>query len=130
MLPLSKVSSLSLLHVKISTYVCLRHCCWLSSARPSDDSVYMESEEHGRSKASKLRLDEYVLADVGKIWMGAYGTARGREWVFGQYDDATLPVCMFLLEGCGLPHFERANPVVVSRALTKMVSWYYRSANF
>nr|CAH0113585.1 unnamed protein product [Daphnia galeata] len=86
-----------------------------------DDSVYMESEENGRSKASKL-LDEYVLADVGKIWMGAYGTARGREWVFGQYDDATLPVCMFLLEGCGLPHFERANPVVVSRALTKMVN--------
>lgn len=86
-----------------------------------DDTVYMEGEQDGRSKASNL-LDEYVLADVGKIWMGAYGSARGREWVFGQYDDATLPVCMYLLEACKIPHFERANPVVVSRALTKMVN--------
>jgi transglutaminase 1 len=92
--------------------------------RPSEDSVYMEREEHDGKKANNLQ-DEYVLADVGKIWMGAYGSARGREWVYGQYDDATLPVCMYLLEGCGIPHFERANPVVVSRALTKMVSWYY-----
>lgn len=70
--------------------------------------------------ASKL-LDEYVLADVGKIWMGAYGSAKGRQWVYGQYDDAALPVCVYLLERCGLSHPERANPVLVVRALTKMV---------
>ena len=77
-------------------------------------------EEKGHQVGSKL-LDEYVLADVGKIWMGSYGSARGRQWVYGQYDDATLPVCVYLLERCGLPHPERADPVLVSRALTKMV---------
>ena len=74
-------------------------------------------EEKGHQEGSKL-LGEYVLADVGKIWMGSYGSTRGRQWVYGQYDDATLPD---LLERCGLPHPERADPALVSRALTKMV---------
>lgn len=75
---------------------------------------------HDCTERDKL-LDEYVLNDVGKIWMGAYGSARGREWVYGQYDDAALPVCVYLLERCGLAHMERGNPVLVTRALTKMV---------
>lgn len=76
-----------------------------------------EDDEDG----SKL-LDEYVLADVGKIWMGSYGSAKGRQWVYGQYDDACLPVCVYLLERCGLAHQQRSNPILVVRALTKMVS--------
>ncbi len=80
------------------------------------------------NSAEKL-LDEYVLNDVGKIWMGSYGSARGREWVYGQYDDAALPVCVYLLERCGLSHSERADPVLVSRALTKMVLTEYICVN-
>jgi len=39
-------------------------------------------------------LDEYVLNDVGKIWVGAYGSCRGRQWVFGQFDKYVLPACI------------------------------------
>lgn len=78
------------------------------------DETEKEEEHAGR-------LDEYILADVGKIWMGSYRKARGREWVFGQYDDAVLPICVYLLERSGLMHSQRNNPIAVSRALTKMV---------
>ena len=84
-----------------------------------DDTVYMEPLDKNHT-GSKL-LDEYVLADVGKIWMGSYGSAKGRQWVFGQYEHATLPVCVYLLERCGLTHPQRADPILVCRALTKMV---------
>ena len=67
-------------------------------------------------------LNEYVLSDVGKIYMGSYGSVSGREWIFGQYDDAALPVTVYLLERCGLPHTARADPVLISRAITKMVN--------
>lgn len=84
-----------------------------------DDGVCMEDHEEGCCGTNLV--DEYVLNDVGKIWMGSYGSARGREWIYGQFDDAALPVCVYLLERCGLSHAERGDPVLVSRALTKMV---------
>ena len=81
----------------------------------------MENCDDNGCTTEDQSLDEYVLADVGKIWMGSFGSATGRQWVFGQYDDATLPVCCYLLERCGLLHHDRGNPVLVSRALSKMV---------
>ena len=53
--------------------------------------------------------------------MGSYRSARRREWVSGQSDEAALPVCVYLLERSGLMHSQRNNPIAVSRALTKMV---------
>ena len=84
-----------------------------------DDSVHMDDADGGGEQAGLL--DEYVSADVGKIWMGSYRSTRGREWIFGQYDDTTLPVCIYLLERSGLMHSQRHNPIAVSRALTRMV---------
>lgn len=48
-------------------------------------------------------LDEYVLTDVGKIWIGPMGSCRGREWVFGQFDASILPATMLMFEKSGLP---------------------------
>lgn len=45
-------------------------------------------------------LDEYVLNDVGKIWMGP---KRGRSWLYGQLDEVVLPACMFVLDRAELP---------------------------
>lgn len=66
-------------------------------------------------------LNEYVLEDVGKIWVGPYKSTRGRHWAFGQFDDSVLPVVCILLEKSGLPFTSRGDPILVSRALTKMV---------
>lgn len=53
----------------------------------TDDLVYMPDER---------LLDEYILTDVGKIWVGPWGSSRGREWVFGQFDACVLPACMLM----------------------------------
>lgn len=48
-------------------------------------------------------LDEYILTDVGKIWVGPYGSSRGREWVYGQFDACVLPAIMLMFERSELP---------------------------
>lgn len=53
------------------------------------DLVYMPEER---------LLDEYVLNDVGKVWVGPWGSSKGREWVFGQFDACVLPAAMLMFE--------------------------------
>ncbi|KAF2344077.1 hypothetical protein FHG87_025167, partial [Trinorchestia longiramus] len=53
------------------------------------------------------------------IWHNA---SNGRHWVFGQFDDAVLPACILLLERAGLAPEDRANPVLVSRAISRIVN--------
>ncbi|XP_063218712.1 hemocyte protein-glutamine gamma-glutamyltransferase-like [Bacillus rossius redtenbacheri] len=78
------------------------------------DLVYMED---------KRLLDEYVLNDLGKIWVGPYGTCRGREWVFGQFDDCVLPAAMMMLDrAMGSAPVSRADPIRVTRALSRIVN--------
>ncbi|XP_035218185.1 hemocyte protein-glutamine gamma-glutamyltransferase-like [Stegodyphus dumicola] len=78
-----------------------------------DDPVYMEDS---RSR------QEYVLSDVGKIYVGSYNKPVGRPWVFGQFSDAVLPASVFLLERSGLDYSSRGNPVKVVRAISAMVN--------
>jgi hypothetical protein len=40
-----------------------------------DDTVYMPDEEKRR---------EYVLNDIGKIYIGSHSKPKGRQWVYGQ----------------------------------------------
>lgn len=41
----------------------------------TEDPVYIENEE---------QRQEYVLNDLGKIYIGSYSSPRGRKWVYGQ----------------------------------------------
>lgn len=66
-------------------------------------------------------LDEYVLNDVGKIWVGPWGSSRGREWVFGQFDASVLPACQLLLERSGIKAVSRGDPVKMCRAISRIV---------
>ncbi|XP_042874695.1 hemocyte protein-glutamine gamma-glutamyltransferase-like [Penaeus japonicus] len=77
------------------------------------DETYMSDDE---------KREEYVLADVGKIWVGNYPFPHGRPWVFGQFDDAVLPASVLLLERSGIPSESRGDPIRVSRAISKMVN--------
>lgn len=72
------------------------------------------------SQESEIR--EYVENDTGKVWMGSYRQPRGRRWIFGQYEDVVLPTVMYLLELADLPHEDRGSPVLISRAISAVVS--------
>ncbi|PSN43603.1 Hemocyte protein-glutamine gamma-glutamyltransferase [Blattella germanica] len=67
-------------------------------------------------------LDEYVLNDVGKIWVGPNSSVRGREWVFGQFDAVVLPAIDLMMDRTTVAPELRGNPIVVSRAISKMVN--------
>ncbi|CAL4095081.1 unnamed protein product [Meganyctiphanes norvegica] len=78
-----------------------------------DDDVYMADDE--------LR-NEYVLNDVGKIWVGSWHSNIGRSWNYGQFDDAVLPACAYLLDKAGLRPENQGDVVSVSRAISRMVN--------
>jgi transglutaminase 1 len=78
----------------------------------TDDQVYMSDER---------LLDEYVLNDVGKIWVGPHGSCRGREWIFGQFDAVVLPAVDLMMSRSNLAPVNRGNPIYVTRAISKMV---------
>ncbi|KMQ92873.1 hemocyte protein-glutamine gamma-glutamyltransferase [Lasius niger] len=78
-----------------------------------EDLLFMEDEQ---------LLDEYILNDVGKIWVGPWGSSRGREWVFGQFDACVLPACQLLLERSGIKAISRGDPVRMVRAISRIVN--------
>ncbi|XP_012266223.1 hemocyte protein-glutamine gamma-glutamyltransferase-like [Athalia rosae] len=78
-----------------------------------EDSVYMEDQR---------LLDEYIGNDTGKIWVGALGSCRGREWVFGQFDACVLPACQLLLERSGIKAASRGDPIKMTRAISRIVN--------
>ncbi|KAG7301255.1 hypothetical protein JYU34_014159 [Plutella xylostella] len=67
-------------------------------------------------------LQEYVLNDAGKVWVGPARSSRGRAWLFAQFDEAALPACMFALDRAGVPFHHRGDPVKVSRAISRIVN--------
>lgn len=77
------------------------------------DCVYMENEEE---------LKEYILNESGKIWCGTYKNPRGRRWIFGQFDDISLPSAVYLLERSGLDHSNRGSAILTCRSISAMVN--------
>lgn len=43
-----------------------------------DDTVYLSDE---------VRRQEYVLNDIGKIYIGSHSKPKGRQWVYGQVNE-------------------------------------------
>ncbi|GBL83080.1 Hemocyte protein-glutamine gamma-glutamyltransferase [Araneus ventricosus] len=95
------------------TFECKESIYILFNPWCKDDPVYI-SDNKGRQ--------EYILSDVGKIYMGSFKNPVGRPWVFGQFSDAALPASVFLLEKSGLDYKSRANPVKIVRAISAMVN--------
>lgn len=97
----------------VKSYDYLENIFLLFNPWNKDDTVYMAEER---------LLDEYVLNDVGKVWVGPMKTCKGREWVFGQFDEVVLPATMLLLERAHLSPANRGDPIHVTRAISKMVN--------
>lgn len=47
----------------------------------AEDSVYLDNEDWRR---------EYVLNDVGKIYIGSHSKPKGRKWIYGQVSGEAL----------------------------------------
>ena len=78
------------------------------------DQVYL-SHPAGR--------EEYVQAEVGKLYGGSHNNVQGRPWVFGQTKDSVLPaVCHLLDNVSNLKDSERGDPVKVNKQLLKIHS--------
>ena len=43
-----------------------------------DDTVYLSDE---------VRRQEYILNDIGKIYIGSHSKPKGRQWVYGQVNE-------------------------------------------
>ncbi|KAM3960323.1 hemocyte protein-glutamine gamma-glutamyltransferase [Aphomia sociella] len=78
-----------------------------------DDQTYMEDCS---------LLQEYVLNDVGKVWVGPIKTTRGKPWFYGQFDATVLPACMFMLDRAEMPFHQRGDPVKVTRVISRIVN--------
>ncbi|XP_045452766.1 hemocyte protein-glutamine gamma-glutamyltransferase-like [Melitaea cinxia] len=78
-----------------------------------DDQTYMEDTN---------LLQEYVLNDVGKVWVGPIKTTRGKPWFYGQFDSIVLPATMFLLDRAEIPFHQRGDPVKMTRAISRIVN--------
>ncbi|XP_076321353.1 hemocyte protein-glutamine gamma-glutamyltransferase-like isoform X2 [Tachypleus tridentatus] len=96
-----------------NTYECKEDIYILFNPWSSDDSVYMADDEWRK---------EYVLNDVGKIYIGSYNQPVGRRWILGQFTETVLPAAMFILERARLDFADRSNPVKVARALSAMIN--------
>ncbi|VEN38687.1 unnamed protein product [Callosobruchus maculatus] len=78
-----------------------------------DDDVYMENDEE---------REEYVMNETGKIWCGTFKNPEGKMWIFGQFDEISLPAAVFLLEKSRLAAARRGSPIMVSRAISAVIN--------
>ncbi|XP_045502285.1 hemocyte protein-glutamine gamma-glutamyltransferase-like [Colias croceus] len=78
-----------------------------------DDQTFMEDTS---------LLQEYVLNDVGKVWVGPIKSTRGKPWLYGQFDAAVLPACMLMLDRAEVPFQHRGDPVKLTRAISRVVN--------
>ena len=78
-----------------------------------DDQTYMEDCS---------LLQEYVLNDVGKVWVGPIKTTRGKPWSYGQFDAVVLPACMFMLDRADIPFHHRGDPIKMTRVISRIVN--------
>lgn len=78
-----------------------------------DDTVYMEREDERQ---------EYVLNDVGKVYMGTYNAVTGTRWHYGQFSEFVLPGVMMLLDRTQMSVGQRTDVVKVSRAISALMN--------
>jgi transglutaminase 1 len=108
-----RISTRNVGQKRIATFAVPNPIYVLFNPWSSDDTVHLKDES---------ARQEFVLNDVGKIYLGSHSRANGRKWVYGQFDKAVLPAVMFLLEKSNLDHRGRANAVQVVRAVAALVN--------
>ncbi|XP_066558983.1 transglutaminase 5, like [Amia ocellicauda] len=85
-----------------------------------DDTVYLPSEEH---------REEYLKNEFGSVYMGTPQNMVSRSWVFGQFEEGILEICLNLLQlspqhmrNQQKDYLNRWDPVYVSRVVCAMIN--------
>lgn len=65
---------------------------------------------------------EYLMNEVGQIYVGSYSLPQGRKWTYGQFDQSVLSTVLYLLDKTRLSVSERADVVKTSRAVSAIVN--------
>ncbi|KAM6169268.1 protein-glutamine gamma-glutamyltransferase 4-like [Rhynchocyon petersi] len=78
-----------------------------------EDAVFMPNEEE---------RTEYILNDSGYVYMGDFRSIQEKPWNFGQFEKNVLNCCIFLLSRGMRKVSESGNPVMVTRAMSAMMS--------
>ena len=71
--------------------------------------------------AKKADLEEYVLNETGKIWVGSSTRNSGKPWAFSQFSKDCLGAALFVLDESTVGPEGHGNPTRVCRALSAMV---------
>ncbi|XP_071091766.1 hemocyte protein-glutamine gamma-glutamyltransferase-like isoform X1 [Haliotis cracherodii] len=77
------------------------------------DSVFLPDE---------TQRQEHVLRETGRIWLGSVGKYCVRPWNFGQFDDVCLIAALALMEKSELGDQARNNPILIVRAMCKVIN--------
>ena len=85
----------------------------LPTAPSEDSSCYSEDPAH---------LEEYVLNNSGRIWIGTHDNHYGHPWQFGQYKKESLEVALYILDLMDAE--ERGDPIKVC-CLNPLLIWYH-----
>ncbi|KAG9345116.1 hypothetical protein JZ751_009659 [Albula glossodonta] len=85
----------------------------VTSPLTANDDVYLPDED---------ALSEYVLNDMGYIYVGHSSDIAARPWNFGQFEEGVLEVCMELLDQKGQKQAVRRDPVRLARAMSSLVN--------
>lgn len=99
--------------VKTDKFSCKESIYIIFNPWCKEDAVFMKDD---------AERNEYVLSDVGKVYMGAAKRPFGKKWIFAQFDDIVLPCCVFILEKSGLDFASRGNVVKMVRAISAVVN--------
>lgn len=106
--------STKLINSKILSSYTIREAIYIVfNAWSKDDAVFLPRED---------ARQEYVLNEVGKIYIGSRSLQQGRKWTYGQFHETVLPSMMYLLDKTRLDIVGRADVVKVSRAVSALVN--------
>uniref|UniRef100_UPI00358E806C protein-glutamine gamma-glutamyltransferase K-like n=1 Tax=Myxine glutinosa TaxID=7769 RepID=UPI00358E806C len=78
-----------------------------------DDQVYMDGEQEKK---------EYVLNELGFVYVGTKNNIQSRTWNFGQFEEGVLQACFELLDRAKMPTTGRNNPISVTRVVSAMIN--------
>ncbi|XP_056593618.1 coagulation factor XIII A chain-like [Triplophysa dalaica] len=79
----------------------------------SADQVYIKKEEERQ---------EYVLNDVGVIFIGDFNEVSSRSWNFGQFEQGILDACLLILDSAKVPLVFRGNATEVIRQASALMN--------
>ncbi|XP_034036031.1 coagulation factor XIII A chain-like [Thalassophryne amazonica] len=85
----------------------------LCNAWCPEDVVYLQDE---------AERQEYVLNDYGVMFQGSVDNVYPSSWMYGQFERGILDACIFILDACQMPIFNRGNIITLVRKASAAIN--------